>query len=49
MTTSELIKAYYAAFNASDMQGFIALLHDDVIHDINQGERQIGKPAFKPD
>lgn len=47
MTTSELITAYYAAFNAGDMQGFIALLHDDVIHDINQGERQIGKPAFE--
>ncbi len=46
MTTQELIQAYYAAFNAGDMPAFLALLAEDVIHDINQGERQIGKAAF---
>ncbi|KQQ55914.1 isopropylmalate/homocitrate/citramalate synthase [Pseudomonas sp. Leaf127] len=46
MTTTELIQAYYAAFNAGDMPAFLELLSEDVVHDINQGERQIGKAAF---
>ena len=43
----KLIQNYYAAFNAGDMDTFLALLTDDVIHDINQGKREIGKDAFK--
>jgi steroid delta-isomerase-like uncharacterized protein len=43
----ELIQNYYAAFNAGDMDTFLNLLTDDVIHDINQGKREIGKDAFK--
>ncbi|MGR9089957.1 MAG: ketosteroid isomerase-related protein [Gammaproteobacteria bacterium] len=46
MTTTELINTYYAAFNAGDMPRFLDLLHDDVVHDINQGEREVGKDAF---
>ena len=42
-----LIQNYYAAFNAGDMDRFLSLLTDDVVHDINQGERQVGKPAFR--
>ena len=42
-----LVQRYYAAFNAGDMDTFLSLLTDDVVHDINQGERQIGKEAFK--
>lgn len=41
-----LIENYYAAFNAGDMPAFLALLTDDVIHDLNQGERQVGKAEF---
>lgn len=44
--TQTLIENYYAAFNAGDMDKFLSLLTDDVIHDINQGEREIGKKAF---
>jgi steroid delta-isomerase-like uncharacterized protein len=44
--TIDLIKRYYAAFNAGDMQGFLDLLTDDVAHDINQGKRETGKDAF---
>jgi steroid delta-isomerase-like uncharacterized protein len=43
----ELIQNYYAAFNAGDMDTFLSLLTDDVIHGINQGKREIGKDAFK--
>jgi steroid delta-isomerase-like uncharacterized protein len=42
----ELIDQYYRAFNAEDYAGMLALLSDDVVHDINQGERQVGKPQF---
>lgn len=45
-TSEQLIRDYYAAFNAGDMDRFLALLTDDVIHDINQGERETGRDAF---
>ncbi len=41
-----LLTRYYAAFNAGDWQGMLDCLDDGVIHDINQGGRQVGKPAF---
>ena len=44
--TVKLLQDYYAAFNAQDMEAFLSLLTDDVIHDINQGTREIGKDAF---
>ena len=43
----KLVENYYAAFNAGDMDTFLNLLTDDVIHDINQGRRDIGKAAFE--
>ncbi|MCJ1885788.1 nuclear transport factor 2 family protein [Pseudomonas sp. LA21] len=46
MHAKALISAYYAAFNAGDMPTFLGLLHEEVVHDINQGERQQGKAAF---
>ncbi len=42
-----LIQNYYAAFNAGDMDTFLGLLTDDVIHDLNQGQRETGKDAFR--
>jgi steroid delta-isomerase-like uncharacterized protein len=44
--TEALIRDYYSAFNAGDMEGFLALLADDVVHDINQGGSEKGKKAF---
>jgi steroid delta-isomerase-like uncharacterized protein len=44
--TRALIERYYAAFNAGDMPSFLALLTEDVVHDINQGGREAGKAAF---
>jgi steroid delta-isomerase-like uncharacterized protein len=44
--TKNLIEQYYAAFNHQDMEAFLNCLSDDVIHDLNQGERQIGKEKF---
>ena len=42
----EIIAAYLAAFNRGDWPGMLALLADDVAHDVNQGATQHGKPAF---
>ncbi len=44
--TEALIRDYYSAFNAGDTEGFLALLSDDVVHDINQGGSEKGKKAF---
>ena len=43
----ELILAYYSAFNRADWDGMVALLTDDVVHDLNQGKREIGREAFR--
>lgn len=45
--TLALLARYYAAFNAGDSEGMLACLTDDVAHDINQGERQVGKDVFR--
>lgn len=47
VTDAEVIHAYYAAFNRGDWDGMCALLSDDVAHDLNQGERQLGRAAFR--
>ena len=44
--TVKLLQDYYAAFNMQDMDTFLSLLSDDVIHDINQSAREVGKDAF---
>jgi steroid delta-isomerase-like uncharacterized protein len=41
-----LITAYYAAFNRGDAPAMLALLTDDVRHDINQGGMETGREAF---
>ena len=45
-TTLQLVQAYYAAFNAGDRDAMLALLTDDVAHDLNQGARETGRDAF---
>ena len=45
--TAKLIRAYYEAFNRGDSEAMIDFLTDDVIHDVNQGERRQGKDKFR--
>jgi steroid delta-isomerase-like uncharacterized protein len=45
--TIALITRYIDAFNAGDRDAMLACLGDDVAHDINEGERQIGKEQFR--
>jgi len=42
----DLIERYYAAFNAGDTDAMLALVSDDIAHDVNQGARRIGKEKF---
>ncbi len=42
----EVIRAYYEAFNRGDRGAMLALLTEDVAHDINQGARETGRDAF---
>ena len=44
--STELVLAYYAAFNRGEREAMLALLTDDVAHDLNQGAREIGRDAF---
>lgn len=44
--STELVLAYYAAFNRGDREAMLALLTDDVAHDLNQGAREVGRDAF---
>jgi steroid delta-isomerase-like uncharacterized protein len=45
--TISLVTAYYDAFNRGDAEAMLALLTDDVAHDINQGTREVGVDAFR--
>ena len=44
--TIELVLGYYDAFNRGDRETMLALLADDVVHDLNEGKRESGKAAF---
>ena len=46
-STADIVRAYYDRFNAGDWEGMLALLSDDVAHDLNQGGREIGRDAFR--
>ncbi len=45
-TTVALIERYYSAFNSGDMEAFLALVTEDVVHEINEGEREVGRELF---
>ena len=47
MNTTDLIRAYYDAFNRGDRDAMLALLTDDVVHDLNQGPRETGRETFR--
>ena len=47
IATEALLRRYYDAFNRGDSDGMLACLADDVVHDVNQGERRAGKEKFR--
>jgi steroid delta-isomerase-like uncharacterized protein len=40
------IRAYYEAFNAGDIDGMLATLHEEFAHHVNEGAVRLGKAAF---
>jgi steroid delta-isomerase-like uncharacterized protein len=46
-SSAEMVWLYYDRFNAGDWEGMLNLLSDDIVHDINQGGREVGKDAFR--
>ncbi|WP_027892168.1 ketosteroid isomerase-related protein [Calidithermus chliarophilus] len=42
-----LLRVYYDRFNARDVEGFLQLLSNDVVHEISQGPVERGKEAFR--
>ena len=47
MSATDVLHNYYDAFNRHDWDTMLGLLTDDVVHDINQGTREVGREAFK--
>lgn len=45
--TQKLLENYYACFNAGNTDGMLALMADDIVHDINQGGSETGVEAFR--
>jgi len=45
--SAQLIESYYAAFNSGDREALLAMLTDDVVHEINEGGIETGKDAFR--
>jgi len=45
--TSALVLRFCAAYSRGDVDGMLDCVADDVVHDINQGERQSGKEKFR--
>ena len=44
--TIDLIRRYYEAFNRGEWAAMLALLDENVAHDINQGGRETGRDRF---
>ena len=47
MTSLEIVKAYYEAFNQQNWEGMLALVSPEICHQPNQGEPRIGIELFK--
>jgi steroid delta-isomerase-like uncharacterized protein len=47
MPSTPLIQAYYAAFNSGDREALLAMLDENVVHEINEGGVETGKEAFR--
>jgi steroid delta-isomerase-like uncharacterized protein len=42
-----LIQKYYESFNHQNVEGMLSCLHQDVIHDVNEGDSEVGAEAFR--
>lgn len=44
---TSLIRNYYDTFNSGDREALLALLDENVVHEINEGGVEAGKEAFR--
>lgn len=44
---ASLVRDYIGALNADNTDGVLELMSDDVIHDVNQGERRRGRDRYR--
>lgn len=42
-----LIETYYGHFNSGDREALLAMLAEDVVHEINEGGAEVGVEAFR--
>lgn len=47
MTSIDIVRRYYDAFNSGDWEGMIALLDPEVRHDANQGDSYTGLAHYR--
>ncbi len=47
MTALDTVKQYYQNFNDRNWNGMLALLHDEIRHEANQGDVRIGLEKFE--
>lgn len=47
MHALEIVKSYYAAFNAKNWNGMLNLVSDEIIHEPNEGETRTGIELFR--
>lgn len=47
MTALDIAQQYYQCFNSQDWEGMLALLSEDIRHEVNQGEPRIGKDLYR--
>lgn len=45
--STELIRRYYETFNSGDREALLALLAEDVVHEINEGGIETGRETFR--
>jgi steroid delta-isomerase-like uncharacterized protein len=47
MTALQIVQQYYQHFNAQQWEGMLALLSEDILHEVNQGEPRIGRAQYR--
>jgi len=47
MTALEITQQYYQHFNSRNWEGMLALLSDNIRHEVNQGEPRIGLELYR--
>ncbi len=47
MTALQIAQQYYQCFNAQDWEGMLALLSENIRHEVNQGEPRIGLELYR--